>query len=163
MVCYYQGSDYNFVLLGHNANLLRLFQHFFQYVDRTIDNYVLELGVFYLLHHFPEQKFYFFTFRTGRYVIEFVTNNNAPVIWPGPQMVQKCPMSLWILNLQQSMTTDQTIRSLVQYREDLPLEIDYDLIEYLAAMRNTPTLVNEANTTFALFRVILLFEILERA
>lgn len=61
------------------------------------------------------------------------------------------------------MTTDQTIRSLVQYREDLPLEIDYDLIEYLAAMRNTPTLVNEANTTFALFRVILLFEILERA
>lgn len=75
-------------------------------------------------------------------------------------MVQKCPVSLWILNLQQSMTTDQTIRSLVQYRENLPLEIDYDLIEYLAAMSNTPTLVNEANS---LSRYFAYFEILERA
>lgn len=58
------------------------------------------------------------------------------------------------------MTTDQTIRSLVQYRENLPLEIDYDLIEYLAAMSNTPTLVNEANS---LPRYFAYFEILERA
>lgn len=47
-------------------------------------------------------------------------------------MVQKYPVPLRILNLQQSMTTDQAIRSLVQYRENFPLEIDYDLIEYLA-------------------------------
>lgn len=47
-------------------------------------------------------------------------------------MVQKYPVPLRILNLQQSVTTDQAIRSLVQYRENFPLEIDYDLIEYLA-------------------------------
>lgn len=47
-------------------------------------------------------------------------------------MVQEYPVPLWILYLQQSMATDQAVRSLVQYRENFPLEIDYDLIEYLA-------------------------------
>lgn len=61
-------------------------------------------------------------------------------------MVQKYPMLLWILNLQQSMATDQAIRSLVQYRENFPLEIDYDLIEYLAVVSNT-YIVNKLETT----------------
>lgn len=121
--------------------MLRLFQHFFQYVNGTVDDYVLKLGVFYLLHHFPA-KFYHSLFEYE----EFVRFEYAPVIRSRPQMVQKYPMLLWILNLQQSMATDQAIRSLVQYRENFPLEIDYDLIEYLAVVSNT-SIVNKLETT----------------
>lgn len=59
-------------------------------------------------------------------------------------MVQKYPVPLRILNLQQSVTTDQAIRSLVQYRENFPLEIDYDLIEYLAYT----SVISETKRTF---------------
>lgn len=68
-------------------------------------------------------------------------------------MVQKYPVPLRILNLQQSVTTDQAIRSLVQYRENFPLEIDYDLIEYLAYT----SVISETKRTFeALFSLYFL-------
>lgn len=125
----YQRGNYNFVLLGHDAHLLRLSQHFFQYVNGTIDDYILELGVFYLLHHFPAKCTCSHIFEQEESVC---LDLYAPVIRPRPQMVQEYPVPLWILYLQQSMATDQAVRSLVQYRENFPLEIDYDLIEYLA-------------------------------
>ena len=75
---YYQGSYDNSVLLRHDAHLLRLFQHLFQYINRTVDKNVLNLLVFDLSHHFS-RKIRSLLFRNRLVYANFV----SPVTWSG--------------------------------------------------------------------------------